>query len=137
MLYFSRIYFSLEIKQRLIWFYINWFFGFRKSDRIGDSVTRQWCNIARGNKTVCFRACKGYERNWGNDVTYELLLEILIFILSLAYELKLNDIILFQVNERSITMSELLQAKNENRLIEMFGSGTAAIISPIGSIMYR
>jgi len=42
-----------------------------------------------------------------------------------------------EVNERSITMSELLQAKNENRLIEMFGSGTAAIISPIGSIMYR
>ena len=50
---------------------------------------------------------------------------------------KLNGIILLQVNERSITMSELLQAKNENRLIEMFGSGTAAIISPIGSIMYR
>ena len=34
-------------------------------------------------------------------------------------------------------MLEVLNAKKEGRLIEMFGTGTAAIISPVGSIMYR
>ena len=42
-----------------------------------------------------------------------------------------------QVTERRLTMSEILKAKDEGRLIEMFGTGTAAIISPVGSIMYR
>ena len=48
-----------------------------------------------------------------------------------------HKIVIFQVTERSITMSELLNANKENRLVEMFGSGTAAIISPVGSVMYR
>ena len=30
-----------------------------------------------------------------------------------------------------------MKAKQKGRLIEMFGTGTAAIISPVGSIMYR
>ena len=34
-------------------------------------------------------------------------------------------------------MPEILKAKYEGRLLEMFGTGTAAIISPVGSIMYR
>jgi len=42
----------------------------------------------------------------------------------------------FKVSERHITMKELIHAKNENRLLEMFGSGTACVISPVGSISY-
>ena len=34
-------------------------------------------------------------------------------------------------------MSEILKARDEGRLIEMFGTGTAAIVSPVGSINYR
>merc|ERR1719394_1468907 len=43
----------------------------------------------------------------------------------------------FEVNERRITMGELLKAKDEGRLVEMFGTGTAAIVSPVGNILYR
>ena len=69
----------------------------------------------------------------------------------------------FEVNERKITMSEvnhfdpfflfflrknrniqfiffrlqLLKARDENRLVEFFGAGTAAIVSPIGNVKYR
>ena len=34
-------------------------------------------------------------------------------------------------------MSEILKARDEGRLIEVFGTGTAAIVSPVGSINYR
>jgi branched-chain amino acid aminotransferase len=41
-----------------------------------------------------------------------------------------------RVSERRLTMSELLRASDEGRLVEMFGSGTAAIVSPIKKIRY-
>ncbi|EJD55497.1 branched-chain amino acid aminotransferase II [Auricularia subglabra TFB-10046 SS5] len=41
------------------------------------------------------------------------------------------------VNERPITMKEVKQAAAEGRLIEMFGAGTAAIISPVDRIGYQ
>jgi len=43
----------------------------------------------------------------------------------------------FEVNERKLTMGELLKAKDEGRLVEMFGTGTAAIVSPVGNILYK
>ncbi|XP_042898071.1 branched-chain-amino-acid aminotransferase, cytosolic isoform X2 [Parasteatoda tepidariorum] len=42
----------------------------------------------------------------------------------------------FKVSERNITMKEIILAKRENRLLEMFGSGTACVVSPVGSISY-
>ncbi|XP_051974892.1 branched-chain-amino-acid aminotransferase, cytosolic-like isoform X2 [Xyrauchen texanus] len=53
-------------------------------------------------------------------------------ILELAY--KWGD---FQVSERSLTMGDLCQALEENRVKEMFGSGTACVISPVGRILYQ
>jgi len=41
-----------------------------------------------------------------------------------------------RVSERRITMGEVMQAKGEGRLIEMFGSGTAAVVSPVGGLFY-
>lgn len=41
------------------------------------------------------------------------------------------------VSERKIRMSEIAEASEEGRLIEVFGSGTAAIVSPVRSISYR
>lgn len=42
----------------------------------------------------------------------------------------------FEVNERQITMKEVMKAQSEGKLIEMFGAGTAAIVSPVGNIYY-
>ena len=39
-----------------------------------------------------------------------------------------------EVRERRLTLPELLAASREGRLLEMFGSGTAAIISPVGGL---
>lgn len=39
--------------------------------------------------------------------------------------------------ERRITITELLQAQREGRLLEAFGTGTAAVISPIGELNYK
>ncbi|KAH8428861.1 branched-chain amino acid aminotransferase, cytosolic [Aspergillus melleus] len=41
------------------------------------------------------------------------------------------------VSERKIRMSEVAEAADEGRLVEVFGSGTAAIVSPVRSISYR
>jgi len=41
------------------------------------------------------------------------------------------------VNERRITMKEVMEAKSEGRLVEMFGSGTAAVVSPVGGLHYE
>lgn len=41
------------------------------------------------------------------------------------------------VHERKITMSEVAQAAEEGRMIEIFGAGTAAIVSPVRKISYR
>lgn len=43
----------------------------------------------------------------------------------------------FKVSERPIKMTEFLKAHSENRIVEMFGSGTAAIVSPIKCINFH
>ncbi|MEN8257101.1 MAG: branched-chain amino acid aminotransferase [Thermodesulfobacteriota bacterium] len=42
-----------------------------------------------------------------------------------------------KVVERSITIDEVFAANEQGRLKEVFGSGTAAIISPVGSLHYK
>ena len=41
-----------------------------------------------------------------------------------------------EVEERRISVSELYQAHAEGRLTEAFGTGTAAVISPVGELQY-
>ncbi|KAJ1976598.1 branched-chain-amino-acid transaminase bat2 [Dimargaris xerosporica] len=41
-----------------------------------------------------------------------------------------------QVTERSITMREIVQAAESQRLLEVFGAGTACIVSPVKRISY-
>lgn len=43
----------------------------------------------------------------------------------------------FEVSERKFTIHELMEASKEGRLLESFGAGTAAIVSPIESITYK
>jgi len=43
----------------------------------------------------------------------------------------------FTVSERPFTITEVLSAIREGRMIEAFGAGTAAIVSPIESISYK
>lgn len=43
----------------------------------------------------------------------------------------------FSVSERKVTMADLIRAVEEKRLLEMFGCGTAAIISPIKHIHWK
>ncbi|XP_045469538.1 branched-chain-amino-acid aminotransferase, cytosolic isoform X2 [Harmonia axyridis] len=43
----------------------------------------------------------------------------------------------FRLEEKVLTMGELIKLNKQNRLLEMFGSGTACIISPISSIDYK
>ena len=45
-----------------------------------------------------------------------------------------RDIAGLRVEERRLTLPDLLEASREGRLLEMFGSGTAAIISPVGGL---
>ncbi|KAA1468616.1 branched-chain amino acid aminotransferase II [Dentipellis sp. KUC8613] len=40
------------------------------------------------------------------------------------------------VSERPVTMKEIIDAANSGRLVEMFGSGTAAVVSPVNRIGY-
>jgi len=40
------------------------------------------------------------------------------------------------VSERKITMGEVMAALADGRLVEMFGSGTAAVVSPVGGLHY-
>lgn len=42
-----------------------------------------------------------------------------------------------KVSERKITMQEFVKALREDRVIECFGSGTAAIVSPVNGINYE
>ena len=42
-----------------------------------------------------------------------------------------------QVVERAITIDEVFQANEEGRLKEVFGTGTAAIISPVGALYFK
>lgn len=41
-----------------------------------------------------------------------------------------------KVSERSLTIDEVIQAAKDGRLKEAFGTGTAAVISPVGQITY-
>ena len=42
----------------------------------------------------------------------------------------------FDVNERKLTIKEILSGAENGTLVEMFGTGTAAIVSPVGNIFY-
>jgi len=42
-----------------------------------------------------------------------------------------------KVTEKHFTIHELIKAHEEGRVIEAFGSGTAAVINPVGSITYQ
>jgi branched-chain amino acid aminotransferase len=41
------------------------------------------------------------------------------------------------LSERKLTIDEVLEAQAAGKLEEAFGTGTAAVISPVGSIHYR
>lgn len=43
----------------------------------------------------------------------------------------------YKVEERKISIKELIQAAEDGRLEEAFGTGTAAVISPVGEILYE
>ncbi|KAL9939326.1 hypothetical protein V8E36_002139 [Tilletia maclaganii] len=43
----------------------------------------------------------------------------------------------FVVSEREINMREIIEARNEGRLLEMFGAGTAAVVSPVCRLGYQ
>ena len=43
----------------------------------------------------------------------------------------------FKVTERPFTMSEVVEAVEEGRMIESFGAGTAAIVSPVNKIGWK
>lgn len=43
----------------------------------------------------------------------------------------------FKVSERVITMGELITLSKEERLLEVFGSGTACVVTPVSSIHYQ
>jgi len=43
----------------------------------------------------------------------------------------------FIVSEKEFNMASLVQAINEGRVIEMFGAGTAAIVSPVYKLFYN
>ena len=43
----------------------------------------------------------------------------------------------YKVSERRITVDELEEAYKEGKFTEMFGSGTAAVISPVGLLRYK
>lgn len=42
-----------------------------------------------------------------------------------------------KVAESNITMNDLLKAQQDGTLLEAFGAGTAAVISPISAIVYK
>jgi branched-chain amino acid aminotransferase len=56
-------------------------------------------------------------------------------VLSLAHERLVPEG--WNVVERKHTMGELAEAANEGRLIEAFGAGTAAIVSPVRHISWK
>jgi len=43
----------------------------------------------------------------------------------------------FEVNERKYTLKELMEAAEEGRIIEAFGSGTAAVVSPVKAFAFK
>ena len=43
----------------------------------------------------------------------------------------------YKVHEEKIPVDDLIQAGRENRIEEIFGTGTAAVISPVGGLVYK
>lgn len=43
----------------------------------------------------------------------------------------------FKVAERNMGMKELLGALDQGRVLEVFGAGTACVVCPVGSLLYR
>lgn len=43
----------------------------------------------------------------------------------------------YKVEERRLSVEEIFQASNDGKLDEAFGTGTAAVISPVGTIFYK
>ena len=43
----------------------------------------------------------------------------------------------FKVTERNIFIEELIEALDQNRVIEAFGTGTAVIVSPVKRLGYK
>ncbi|KAF7697749.1 branched-chain-amino-acid aminotransferase, mitochondrial [Silurus meridionalis] len=43
----------------------------------------------------------------------------------------------FQVTERTLVMKELLDALKGGRVLEVFGAGTACVVCPVGSLLYK
>ncbi|GMT35106.1 hypothetical protein PFISCL1PPCAC_26403, partial [Pristionchus fissidentatus] len=43
----------------------------------------------------------------------------------------------FKVSERTFNMEDVRSALKENRLLQMFGAGTACVVSPVGKIVYH
>uniref|UniRef100_A0A671X8P5 Branched-chain-amino-acid aminotransferase n=1 Tax=Sparus aurata TaxID=8175 RepID=A0A671X8P5_SPAAU len=43
----------------------------------------------------------------------------------------------FKVTERSVVMKELLEALDAGRILEVFGAGTACVVCPVGSLLYK
>ena len=41
------------------------------------------------------------------------------------------------VEERAVSIDEVMQASDEGRLGEMWGTGTAAVISPVGELGFK
>ena len=42
----------------------------------------------------------------------------------------------FEVSERKLTIKDLLNGAKDGTLLEVFGTGTAAIVTPVGNIYY-
>ena len=42
----------------------------------------------------------------------------------------------FEISERKLTIHEILEGAKSGTLLEVFGAGTAVIISPVGNILY-
>lgn len=43
----------------------------------------------------------------------------------------------FKVTEQTVTMPQVREALRDGRVIEIFGAGTAAVISPVSTIHYQ
>ncbi|XP_029015116.1 branched-chain-amino-acid aminotransferase, mitochondrial isoform X1 [Betta splendens] len=43
----------------------------------------------------------------------------------------------FKVTERTMSMKELLTALDAGRVLEVFGAGTACVVCPVGSLLYK
>uniref|UniRef100_A0AC35UAK2 Branched-chain-amino-acid aminotransferase n=1 Tax=Rhabditophanes sp. KR3021 TaxID=114890 RepID=A0AC35UAK2_9BILA len=43
----------------------------------------------------------------------------------------------FKISERNFTMEELKRANKEKRLYQVFGAGTACVVSPVGRILHK